>query len=50
MVDLSFQAARSLGFNHKGTERVKLERVDGAEAAQLNWPNLGRSENAPISR
>ena len=50
IIDLSFAAARSLGFNGRGNAHVKLERVDGAEAAQLNWPNLGRPDNSPISR
>jgi rare lipoprotein A len=44
IVDLSFGAAKSLGFNHAGRAKVRLDRVDGAEAAQLNWPNLGRPE------
>ena len=50
IIDLSFAAARSLGFNGRGNAHVKLERIEGAEAAQLNWPNLGRPENLPISR
>ena len=41
VVDLSYAAARSLGFNHRGSARVRLEKVEGAEAAQLNWPELG---------
>jgi rare lipoprotein A len=44
IVDLSYAAARALGFNHTGNTRVRLERVEGAEAAQLNWPNLGFPE------
>jgi rare lipoprotein A len=44
IVDLSFGAAKSLGFTKRGNVRVRLDRVDGAEAAQLNWPNLGRPE------
>jgi len=50
IVDLSYAAARSLGFNGRGSARVRLERVEGAEAAQLNWPNLGRPESLPGSR
>jgi rare lipoprotein A len=50
IVDLSFAAARSLGFNSRGNARVRLEKIDGAEAALLNWPNLGRSESFPGSR
>ncbi|HTJ30002.1 MAG TPA: septal ring lytic transglycosylase RlpA family protein [Acidobacteriaceae bacterium] len=42
IVDLSWAAARSLGFSKMGSARVRLERVEGAEAALLNWPNLGR--------
>jgi rare lipoprotein A len=45
IADLSYAAAKSLGFGGQGKTRVKLERVDGAEAAQLNWPNLGRPES-----
>jgi rare lipoprotein A len=41
IVDLSYGAARSLGFSGRGNAHVRLEKVDGAEAAQLNWPNLG---------
>ena len=43
IIDLSYAAARSLGFNSQGQAHVKLEKVEGAEAAQLNWPNLGYS-------
>jgi rare lipoprotein A len=50
IVDLSYAAARSLGFNGRGSARVRLEKVEGAEAAQLNWPNLGRPENLSVSR
>jgi rare lipoprotein A len=54
IVDLSYAAARSLGFNGRGSAHVRLERVEGAEAAQLNWPNLGpslsRPEPMPASR
>lgn len=41
IVDLSYGAARSLGFSRRGSARVRLEKVDGAEAALLNWPELG---------
>jgi rare lipoprotein A len=44
IVDLSYGAAKSLGFTHVGRARVRLDKVDGAEAAQLNWPNLGQPE------
>jgi rare lipoprotein A len=50
IVDLSYAAARSLGFSGRGNARVRLERVEGAEAEQLNWPNLGRPENRAASR
>ena len=50
IVDLSYAAARSLGFGGKGLARVRLEKVEGAEAAQLNWPNLGGPEGLPYSR
>jgi len=60
IVDLSYAAARSLGFNGRGNARVRLEKVEGAEAAQLNWPDiggpdlgrsdLGRPESLPASR
>jgi rare lipoprotein A len=42
IVDLSWAAARSLGFSNVGSAKVRLEKVEGAEAALLNWPNLGR--------
>jgi len=45
IVDLSYAAARSLGFGGNGKARVRLEKVEGAESAQLNWPNLGRPES-----
>jgi rare lipoprotein A len=50
IVDLSFAAARSLGFNKRGNAHVRLDRVDGAEAAQLNWPELIRPEGLAASR
>jgi rare lipoprotein A len=50
IVDLSYAAARSLGFNRRGNAHVRLDRVDGAEAAQLNWPELIRPEGLAASR
>jgi rare lipoprotein A len=50
IVDLSYAAARSLGFNGRGNARVRLDKVEGAEAAQLNWPNLGFPEGLGVSR
>jgi rare lipoprotein A len=50
IVDLSYAAARSLGFNHNGNAHVRLEKVEGAEAAQLDWPELNRPESLPGSR
>jgi len=50
VVDLSYRAAKTLGFNGRGSERVRLEKVEGPEAAQLNWPNLGRPDNLTASR
>ncbi len=50
VVDLSYAAARSLGFNHRGSARVRLEKIEGAEAAKLDWPELNRPEfNRPES-
>ena len=50
IVDLSYAAARSLGFDRKGIAHVRLDKVDGAEAAQLNWPDLGRPDLVLASR
>ncbi|WP_263359313.1 septal ring lytic transglycosylase RlpA family protein [Acidicapsa ligni] len=50
MVDLSWAAARSLGFNKRGNTHVRLEKIDGPEAAQLNWPDLGRPQKMAASR
>jgi rare lipoprotein A len=50
IVDLSYAAARSLGFSGNGSARVRLDKIEGAEAALLNWPNLGRPEERPASR
>jgi rare lipoprotein A len=50
ILDLSYAAARSLGFNGKGSANVRLEKVEGPEAAQLNWPDLGRPRSLPGSR
>lgn len=50
ILDLSYAAARSLGFNGRGSAHVRLEKVDGAEAAQLNWPDINRPANLPGSR
>jgi rare lipoprotein A len=50
ILDLSYAAARSLGFNGRGTVKVRLERVDGAETAQLNWPDLPRPGDGQSSR
>jgi rare lipoprotein A len=50
VVDLSWAAARSLGFSRNGNARVRLEKIEGAEAAQLNWPDLGRPEEVAGSR
>ena len=45
IADLSFAAARSLGFGGNGKARVRIDKLEGAETAQLNWPNLGRPES-----
>jgi len=45
IADLSYAAARSLGFGGNGKARVRIDKVEGSEAAQLNWPNLGRPES-----
>jgi rare lipoprotein A len=50
IVDLSYAAARSLGFSRRGSTHVRLDRVDGAEAAQVNWPELFHPEAVPASR
>jgi rare lipoprotein A len=50
ILDLSYAAARSLGFNGRGSARVRLEKVEGAEAAQLDWPELLRPDSMPASR
>jgi rare lipoprotein A len=50
ILDLSYAAARSLGFNGKGKERVRLERVESAETAQLNLPELAKAEPSAVSR
>ena len=50
IVDLSYAAARSLGFNQRGNAHVRLEKIEGAEAAQLNWPGLGWPQDVPGSR
>jgi rare lipoprotein A len=50
IVDLSYAAARSLGFSHTGNTRVRLEKIEGAEAAKLDWPELNRPESLPGSR
>jgi rare lipoprotein A len=46
IADLSYGAARRLGFSKTGTARIRLEKVEGAEAALLNWPDLGRPDPA----
>lgn len=46
IVDLSYAAARALGFKDRGTMQVRLEKLEGAEIAQLNWPELSQP---PIS-
>lgn len=38
IVDLSYAAAHALGFRRNGIARVRLDRVEGAETAQLDWP------------
>ena len=45
IVDLSYRAAKSLGFHGGSNVRVRLEKVEGAEAAQLNWPELNRPDH-----
>ncbi len=50
VVDLSWRAAKSLGFNGRSNVRVRLEKVEGAEAAQLNWPDLGRPDTLTATR
>jgi len=43
IIDLSYAAARDLGFRNHGTSRVRLELIDArptpSETAQLSWPN-----------
>ena len=50
IVDLSFAAAKSLGFGGHGMAHVRLDKVEGAEAAQLNWPELNRPAYGAFSR
>ncbi len=50
IVDLSWRAAKSLGFDRRSNVRVRLEKVEGAEAAQLNWPDLGRPDTLTATR
>jgi len=50
IVDLSYRAAKSLGFHGRSNVRVRLEKVVGAEAAQLDWPELNRPDNLSASR
>lgn len=38
IVDLSYAAAHALGFRRSGLARVRLERMQGAELAQVDWP------------
>ncbi len=40
IVDLSYAAAHALGFRRSGLARVRLERVQGAELALVNWPGV----------
>jgi rare lipoprotein A len=46
IVDLSYAAARVLGFRGRGTARVRLELIDASptrsEVAQLSWPKLAK--------
>lgn len=43
IVDLSYAAARVLGFHGRGTSRVRLDLIDArptrSETAQLSWPD-----------
>lgn len=43
IIDLSYAAARDLGFRRHGTSRVRLDLIDArptsSEAAQLSWPD-----------
>ncbi len=48
IVDLSYAAAHALGFRRDGIARVRLDRVEGAETAQLDWPEVN-SEAAAIA-
>ena len=40
IVDLSYAAAHALGFRREGLAHVRLERVQGAELAQVDWPGM----------
>jgi rare lipoprotein A len=42
IVDLSYAAAHALGFRREGVARVRLERIEGAEMAQVDWPEANR--------
>jgi rare lipoprotein A len=47
IVDLSYAAARVLGFHGRGTSRVRLDLIDArptrSETAQLSWPDRTRN-------
>ncbi len=50
IVDLSYAAAHALGFRRDGLARVRLERIQGAEMAMVNWPSVNADSQAPHSQ
>ncbi len=46
IVDLSYAAAHALGFRRVGIARVRLDRIEGAEMAQVDWPEAARTASA----
>lgn len=50
IVDLSYAAAHALGFRRAGIARVRLERIQGAQMAQVDWPETNPESSASLSR
>lgn len=50
IIDLSYEAARRLGYAQKGTARVEVERIRMAEIADGSWKSSGvASSSAPVT-
>ena len=50
IVDLSYAAAHALGFRRDGLARVRLERVQGAQLALVDWPTVNADTQSASSR